>query len=86
MKLNIHLEKDLAGQCDQYMFVDEIDLTQDKPIEGKELLPCVMIIDTENVYIYDGENMNCIFALDDLHSIDDVRIIKEKIIQEVVKM
>ena len=65
VKLNVKPEKDLLGQCDQYMYVDEIDLSKDITVKGEELIPYVFVIDTEDVYLYDGKMMEQIYSLDD---------------------
>lgn len=80
VKLNIKLEKDLFGQLEQYMNVDTVDLSKDIRIKGSELVPAVMVVDTEAVYVYENGDLTTIDFLDNLHVLDDVKDLK-KVIQ-----
>ena len=76
VKLNIDLEKDLAGQLEQYIDVDTVDLSKDKTINGSEMLSSVMVIDTEGIYVYEDGALDTISSLDNLHNINDVQELK----------
>lgn len=78
IKLNIKLEKDIISQLDQYMYVDEVKLLNEI-VKGSEVLPYVLTIDTDNIYLYDGNDNKIIYSLDDLSDIDKVNEVKKRL-------
>lgn len=84
VKLNIHLEKNLSKQLQQYMSVDQVYLTDKEPVEGKNILPCVLVVDTEGVYLYDGKKIQTVVSLDNLATNEDVEKLKDKLYKTIV--
>ena len=86
VKLNISAEQDLKGQVSKYCHLHELTLStnkgskQDADVE-KIYNDHVLIVDTNAVYIYtDSKNLiQELFNLDDLKSMDDIKIIAAKI-------
>ena len=84
IKLNIKLEKDIISQLDQYMYVDEVKLLNEI-VKGSEVLPYVLTIDTDNIYLYDGNDNKIIYSLDDLSDIDKVYEVKKSLKRRIKK-
>ena len=79
VKLNVNLEKKLNDQLDQYIYLDSIQIEKDKIINGTEIIPFVLLIDTETVYLYDGNKKMIVFNLDDLCDFSAVKDLCKKL-------
>ena len=84
MKLNVNAEKDIIRQLDQYISVTDVKLNKKKTIHGNELLPYVLIIDTEKIYLYNGEVVKDIIHLDNLTDFCSIDKLKEKLYEIIV--
>ncbi len=77
VKLNVGIVPNIESQLDQYLHVDSIDLAKDLNVCGENLVPYVLVIDTEHVYLYNGLRMHTVFSLDNLHRLQDVTTLRE---------
>ena len=80
VKIDITLESDLVVQLTKYINVVKVTLDKNTEIGGKSLFPYVLVIDTNSVYIFDGEEIKDIIQLDAIQYIRNIKILKEFII------
>lgn len=88
VKLNIKNEIDLPGQARKYCNDDirYADHGTEKPIDNmKSYQNCVLIIDTENVYLYDDRTgkIDQIKNLDEIREVEDIRALKTKLTEMI---
>lgn len=84
VKLSVHAEKDLPGQCEKYCHLDKMIIdpkTGREADKSKIIDDKVLIIDTEGMYIYFSESHSIseIIKLDELKDIQQIIKLKEKI-------
>ncbi len=83
VKLNVSAENKLEEQLEQYCRLDEITLEK-KKVPADRLIPDrVIVIDTENLYIYESESktLNKIMGLDALEKNEDLPGAREAMIK-----
>jgi len=84
IKLSIHNEANIVGQVQQYCRLTRVVLDKDrdivKPLE-QMYYTNVLIIDTEDVYLYDDEtgNIQKIYNLDKLTDLKAIQILRSRI-------
>lgn len=88
VKLNIRLESNLEGQCEQYCMLDKLVLDKKTGREARikdVISDRVLIIDTYAVYMFYLENKNIKFwySLDDLKSEEDIRDLRKVVIEKL---
>ncbi len=83
IKLNINNEKDLPGQMSKYCNCDNI-LIGNKMVSINDCYNSkAIVIDTSNIYYFDNKTKNIvvIVGLDNAKSFDDIKIIKNKLME-----
>ena len=86
VKLNVEIEKNIESQLDQYLRVDSIDLAKGLNVSGDELMPFVLAIDRERIYVYDGSLMHSVFSLDELHCLEDVSALRDYLKSQIPRL
>lgn len=82
VKLSVLSEKNIISQLLQYCNVKKIKLEKDKFVKDKIYENLVLVIDTENVYMYNNQKrkLEMIFELDKIITYDDIELLKKVII------
>ena len=86
VKLNIHAEADLTGQLEKYCNCDAVfrDSGVEKKIDIRRVYSnCVLVVDTEAVYLYDDRKKTIVrvYDLDSIKSRDNISLVREKLIR-----
>lgn len=82
IKLNIYNEKNLPGQMDKYCNCDIILVGNNSVPISKFINNKAIIIDTNKIFVFDNytKKIEPIYNLEDLKEINEINIIKEKLI------
>lgn len=88
VKLNIALESDLEGQCEQYCNLDQLILDKKNKRNARienVISDRILVIDTYAVYMFDSKqrSIEVIFDLDDLKTRWDIEALKQIIIRQI---
>lgn len=88
VKLNIQLERDLAGQCEQYCALDELVLSQKPERRARKqdvVSNRVLIIDTYAVYMFylEDKRIEVLFDLGELESGEDIRQLRRIVLDQI---
>ena len=85
VKLSITAEHNIIGQVSKYCDLELLVLDESKEISSPIHHHHVLIIDTDNVYLYDNrqKSMENIFKLDDLRKTEDIQKLKSIIVQAI---
>ncbi len=86
VKLSVSAEKNIVQQLKQYCYLDELFLTKEKVVSSKIYENYVLVIDTEQVFLYnDNRNdISPILDLDNLKKLSDVEHLKQRIIDHII--
>ena len=85
VKLSVEVEKDLLAQLSKYCNLDELMLTKGKIIHTGIYDHNVLVIDTEQLYMYNNQkqSLDALVDLDSIHTIEDIINLRQKIIQSI---
>ncbi|MBQ9947449.1 MAG: hypothetical protein IJO91_03585 [Oscillospiraceae bacterium] len=74
VKLSVKVERDLVGQVSRYCNLQSLALSKNKIINSNIYSNYILIIDTDNVYLYNDNNkeIELIMDLDELQLVEDI--------------
>lgn len=83
VKLSISAEKNIVGQLEKYCQLKELKLSKDKIISSGFYTEKVLVIDTEELYLYNDETkaLLIITKLDELSTNNDIQLLRDRIIK-----
>ena len=85
IKLSVSAERDIFAQLESYCGLDTLILDGKRDVHENVWSSNVLVIDTENVYIYSSsdKSLKKIYDLDDIQSYEDISVLRCIIIEEL---
>ena len=85
IKLSVSAERDISAQLESYCGLDTLILDGKRDVHENVCSSNVLVIDTENVYIYSSpdKSLKKIYDLDDIQSYEDISVLRCIIIEEL---
>jgi len=82
VKLSVSSERDIIFQLSKYCHLEKLQLLRDKTVNSNIYNSNVLVIDTENIYIYNDntKSLTRIIQLDEIKNTDDIIALRSKII------
>lgn len=85
VKLSVAAERDIVSQLSLYCNAKRVKLCKSKTIERGFYKNVALVIDTDNMYIYDdrARKLEAIYALDAITTLEDIGRVKEAIAKSI---